>query len=115
MKRPKLRDSYKLQTSEPYPINEIPEDLIVKIGGHLVYLLYVGRKDLTGSDWGRCVLFRRGRDASGLSCRHRRCRARENGLVHEDSEKRQSLPLQEHTPHQRTLLARLFLRHHRPA
>ena len=39
MKRPKLRDSYKLQTSEPYPINEIPEDLIGKIGGHFVCLL----------------------------------------------------------------------------
>ena len=52
MKRPKLRDSYKLQTSEPYPINEVPEDLIVKIGGYFVYLLCVGRKDLTGSDWG---------------------------------------------------------------
>lgn len=35
MKRPKLRDSYKLQTSEPYPINEIPNNLIEKIGGHL--------------------------------------------------------------------------------
>lgn len=40
MKRPKLRDSYKLQTSEPYPINEIPNNLIEKIGGHFVYLLY---------------------------------------------------------------------------
>ncbi|MCD8292622.1 MAG: DUF3775 domain-containing protein [Prevotellaceae bacterium] len=32
--------------------NEIPEDVILGIGGHLVYLLYVGRKDISGSDWG---------------------------------------------------------------
>lgn len=52
MKHPKLRDSKRLQTQEPYPMNEIPDDLIVKIGGSLVYLLYVGRKDINGGDWG---------------------------------------------------------------
>lgn len=52
MKHPKLRDGKKLLTNEPYPINELPDDLIVKIGGYLVHLLYVGRKDITGSDWG---------------------------------------------------------------
>lgn len=52
MKHPKLRDSKKLLTNEPYPMNEIPEDLIVKIGGSLVYLLYIGRKDISGADWG---------------------------------------------------------------
>ena len=52
MERPKLRDSYKLQTLEPYPLNEFPQDLIVRIGGYLIYLLYVGRKDVSGSDWG---------------------------------------------------------------
>lgn len=52
MKHPRLRDSKKLQTSEPYPMNELPEDLIIKIGGYLVHLLYVGRKDITGADWG---------------------------------------------------------------
>ena len=52
MKHPKLRDSKRLQTNEPYPMNEIPEDLIVKIGGSFVYLLYVGRKDIDGGDWG---------------------------------------------------------------
>lgn len=41
-----------MQTSEPYSINDIPEDLVVKIGGYLVYLLYIGRKDITGGDWG---------------------------------------------------------------
>ncbi len=52
MKHPKLRDSKKLQTYEPYPVNEIPDDLIVKLGGSIIYLLYIGRKDISGSDWG---------------------------------------------------------------
>ena len=52
MKHPRLRDSKKLKTSEPYPMNEIPEDLIVRIGGYFVHLLYIGRKDITGADWG---------------------------------------------------------------
>lgn len=52
MKHPRLRDGKKLQTSEPYPMNEIPDDLIVKIGGYLVHLLYIGRKDISGADWG---------------------------------------------------------------
>lgn len=47
-----MRDSSKLHSHEPYPINEIPEEVITKIGGHLVYLLYTGRKDISGSDWG---------------------------------------------------------------
>ena len=49
---PKLRDSKRLTTKELYPLNVFPEDLITKIGGYFVYLLYVGRTDLTGSDWG---------------------------------------------------------------
>lgn len=52
MEHPRLRDSKRLQTSEPYPMNELPEDLIVRIGGYLVHLLYIGRKDITGTDWG---------------------------------------------------------------
>ena len=52
MKYPRLRDSGRLQTHEPYPINEFPEDLLVKIGANIVYLIYTGRKDLSGSDWG---------------------------------------------------------------
>ena len=52
MEHPKLRDSKKLLADEPYSINEFPDDLIVRIGGYLVYLLYIGRKDISGSDWG---------------------------------------------------------------
>ena len=52
MRHPRLRDSKKLRTSEPYPINELPDDLIVRIGGYLIHLLYIGRKDISGADWG---------------------------------------------------------------
>ena len=52
MKHPRLRDKKRLQTYEPYQINELPDDLIVKIGGYIVYLLYIGRTDITGQDWG---------------------------------------------------------------
>lgn len=39
-------------THEPYPLNEIPDDVVKKIGKHLVYHLCTGRTDLTGNDWG---------------------------------------------------------------
>lgn len=52
MKHPRLRDGKRLQTNEPYPINQLPDNLIVKIGGYLVHLLYIGRKDISGADWG---------------------------------------------------------------
>ena len=52
MKHPRLRDGHKLITSELYPINEVSDDIIVKIAGYFTYLLYVGRKDINGSDWG---------------------------------------------------------------
>lgn len=52
MNHPKLRDGRKLVTSELYPINEIPDSIIVKIAGYFTYLPYMGRKDITGEDWG---------------------------------------------------------------
>ena len=52
MEHPKLRDSTRLLTHELYPINEIPENIIRKLGRQLVYLLCIGRKDLSGDDWG---------------------------------------------------------------
>lgn len=50
--RPKLRDSKHLTTQTLYPLNVFPKELITKIGANLVYLLYIGRKDISGSDWG---------------------------------------------------------------
>ena len=52
MEHPKLRDSKRLLTREPYPINEIPDNVIRLIGKKFVYMLCIGRKDLTGDDWG---------------------------------------------------------------
>lgn len=50
--RPRLRDSKHLITKSSYPLNVIPPEIITKIGGYLVYLLYIGRKDVSGNDWG---------------------------------------------------------------
>lgn len=47
-----MRDSNRLHTHELYPTNEFSDDTIFKIGQHITYLLCIGRKDLSGSDWG---------------------------------------------------------------
>ena len=52
MKHPKLRDSHRLNARELYPTNEIPDDVVTQIGAHIIYLLALGRKDITGTDWG---------------------------------------------------------------
>lgn len=52
MKHPRLRDGKKLTSSEIYPLNEIPDEIIFKIAGYFTYLLYSGRKDISGEDWG---------------------------------------------------------------
>lgn len=52
MKHPRLRDSNRLLTHEPYPLNDIPEEIVRLIGKKIIYLLCVGHKDLTGNDWG---------------------------------------------------------------
>lgn len=50
--RPRLRDSKQLATQTLYPLNIFPEEIIHRIGSYLVYLIYIGRKDISGSDWG---------------------------------------------------------------
>lgn len=50
--RPKLRDAKKLTTQTLYPLNVFPKDIITKIGSYMVYLIYIGRKDVSGNDWG---------------------------------------------------------------
>ena len=49
---PKLRDGRKMVTSELYPLNEVPDDIIISVAGYFTYLLYMGRKDISGTDWG---------------------------------------------------------------
>lgn len=52
MNHPRLRDNRRLNSFEPYPLNQLPDDLIVRIGGYFTYLLYTGRRDFSGTDWG---------------------------------------------------------------
>jgi len=52
MKHPRLRDSKKLTTEELYPLGEVPESIIKRIGAHVVFLLHSGRTDISGDDWG---------------------------------------------------------------
>lgn len=51
MKKPRLRDSKYLESSI-YPIDNIQDDIIIKIAGSIIYLIYTGRNDMTGDDWG---------------------------------------------------------------
>lgn len=53
MNNPKLRDSKNRKNKELYPLGDIPDDIIKRIGSHLVYLLYTGRTDISGSDWAK--------------------------------------------------------------
>jgi hypothetical protein len=50
--KPKLRDSSVRVLREPYPLNNIPDNVIQSIGGHFVYLISIGRSAILGSDWG---------------------------------------------------------------
>lgn len=52
MPRPRLRDANRLRTHELYPLNVFPDDLVRRIGSYFIYLYYIGRKDISGSDWG---------------------------------------------------------------
>ena len=52
MEHPKLRDSHKLNARELYPTNKIPDNVVTEIGAHIIYLLALGRKDITGTGWG---------------------------------------------------------------
>lgn len=50
--KPKLRDSGQRRHTEPFQLNEVPDSIIKSIGSHLVYLLSIGRSDISGDDWG---------------------------------------------------------------
>lgn len=51
MKHPRLRDA-KYLSNTIHGIGNVPEDIIIRIGGSIVYLIYTGRKDISGNDWG---------------------------------------------------------------
>ena len=50
--KPKLKDSNQRKHNEIFQLNEVPDSIIKLIGGHLVYLLSIGRTDISGDDWG---------------------------------------------------------------
>lgn len=52
MPRPRLRDARKSPHNEPYGLNEIPNDVITRLGGNIIYHIHTGRKDITGDDFG---------------------------------------------------------------
>ena len=52
MREPKLKDSYRLHKNEHHPIGKLNEDIVRKIGEQIIYMIYIGRKDLCGDDWG---------------------------------------------------------------
>ena len=47
---PRLRGGWNSPT--PYPLGQIPDPIILSIAGNIVYSTAVGRKDLSGDDWG---------------------------------------------------------------
>lgn len=52
MEQPRLRDSSKRKNHEPFPLDEIPDEIITKLAGYFIYLQYAGRKDITGNEFG---------------------------------------------------------------
>lgn len=52
MPRPKLKDSHHSKTYELYPLGNIPDDVIKRIGKWVVYNFSVGKADFDGEDWG---------------------------------------------------------------
>lgn len=55
--KPRLKDGHRLVTKELFKLNEIPDDVVVKIGSYLICLLYIGRKDVSGADWGDSLAY----------------------------------------------------------
>lgn len=52
MQRPKLRDNKARKIYELYPLGNIPDGVICKIGKWMVYNFAVGKHDIDGEDWG---------------------------------------------------------------
>ena len=52
MHRPKLKDNNKKKPYELYPLGDMPNSSICKIGQWIVYNFAVGKSDIDGEDWG---------------------------------------------------------------
>lgn len=65
LREPRLRDAYRLHRNENHPLGELPDEAIRKIGAQIIYMLYTGRADMTGDDWGRIFAESIGAEALG--------------------------------------------------
>lgn len=52
MQYPRLRDSKKRTKKEDYPLGEIPNSVIKRIGKRIAYAFAVSKSDINGEDWG---------------------------------------------------------------
>ena len=52
MRRPKLRDNKNKRVFEPYPLGQIPDEIIYNIAKYITYNFAIGKKDISGEDWG---------------------------------------------------------------
>lgn len=52
MQKPRLKDNRKDLPYEPYPLGQIPNQVVYNIGKWLVYNYSVGKTDIDGEDWG---------------------------------------------------------------
>lgn len=52
MLRPKLRDNKNKRYLELYPLGQIPNDIIYNISKNMIYNFAMGKKDISGEDWG---------------------------------------------------------------
>lgn len=57
MPSPRLRDARRSRHNEPYGLNEIPDDVIRRLGANIVYLIHTGRKDISGDDFGNAFAY----------------------------------------------------------
>lgn len=57
MPTPRLRDAHRSRHNEPYALNEIPDDIICRLGANIIYLIHTGRKDISGDDFGNAFAY----------------------------------------------------------
>ena len=57
MTRPRLRDGRRHTTPEPFPLNQIPREIVLSLGAYFVYLVHTGHRDITGSNWGDALAY----------------------------------------------------------
>ena len=89
--------------------------MVVGIASHLIYLICIGRKDISGSDWGDAL-------AEAIGGRHLDAPVGIADVVKEKMawsvktvKKQRPIQYKKRQTHQRKMLSGLFLWHNRPA